>query len=243
MACSLWASHRDVAARVLDCVEVISEREIQQGYRAALSSLSAWNIDPAVRTGQWLFLGFGKPGESGQSMLRLFREANSLTSATYDSLFCSITDLPSKRLTSRDYIIFVDDFSGTGRQVAGMRPTIQELVGANANCFFIVTAATRAAICKITSETSLQLVSSIILEERDNVFHQQCVNFSEDDCKILIRYGRRADNKNPRGFGECGLLFVLCHKTPNNTIPILHAHHAKWKGLFPRYLQPAPVRG
>jgi hypothetical protein len=65
-------------------VEVISESQIQAGYRAALEGLAGWSTDPAHRVGKWFFLGFGKPGESGHSMLRIFREANRMTAARYD---------------------------------------------------------------------------------------------------------------------------------------------------------------
>jgi hypothetical protein len=59
------------------------------------------------------------------------------------------------------------------------------------------------------------------------------------DRDNLLPYCDRADKKNPRGFGECGLLYVLCHKTPNNSIPILYANHSQWVGLFPRNLNQA----
>ena len=36
------------------------------------------------------------------------------------------------------------------------------------------------------------------------------------------------------GFNECGLLLVLSHNTPNNTLPLIWANTSKFKGLFPR---------
>jgi len=41
--------------------------------------------------------------------------------------------------------------------------------------------------------------------------------------------------KRPKGYGECGLLFVMHHDCPNNCIPLLHQFRKnKWFPLFPR---------
>ena len=117
-----------------------------------------------------------------------------------------------------------------------MWPTIQEVVAAEAKYYLIVTAATRTAIEKIAAETELRLVSRTTLGCDDNVFSAQCDHFSDTERQTIEQYGKRADRLRPKGYGGCGLLFVLCHKTPNNTVPILHANHPKWRGLFPRYL-------
>jgi hypothetical protein len=233
---SFRVGDRDVAARILDCVEVVSEPEIHDGYRIALRGLPGWSADVTARQGRWFFLGFGGPSESGQVMLRMFREANRLTGAANNSLFCNLSDLPSKMLTAEDNVVFVDDFSGTGNQVVRMWPTIQELAAAEAKYYLIITAATRNAIDRIAAETGLTLISRTTLECDDNVFDTRCSYFSDADRQTIERYGKRADRQRPKGYGDCGLLFVLCHKTPNNTLPILHANHDKWRGLFPRYL-------
>jgi hypothetical protein len=233
---SFRVGDRDVAARILDCVEVVSESEIHKGFRVALGGLPGWSPDPKARVGRWFFLGFGGPSESGQVMLRMFREANRLTRKTYNDLFCNLSDLPSKKLTTEDSIVFVDDFSGTGDQVVRMWETIKEVAAADAKFFLIVTAATRLAVDRIAAETGLRLVSGTTLECEDNVFDSRCSHFSDADRQTIERYGKRADRIRPKGYGDCGLLFVLSHKTPNNTIPILHSNHPKWHGLFPRHL-------
>jgi hypothetical protein len=227
---------RDLAARVLDCVQVVSEQETLRGYRNALQQLEGWSRDSALRNGRWFFVGFGRAGESGQAMVRCFREANQLTSAAYDELFCSATELPSKRITAKDHIVFIDDFSGSGRQVCTMWPVLQELIASDATCHLVLTSATRTAMSRIVTLVNMALTVHIVLEEDDNLFNPRCKHFSNEEKALVERYGKRADKKSPRGFGDCGLLFVLSHKTPNNTIPILHAYHNGWKRLFPRYV-------
>jgi hypothetical protein len=115
----LSVGDRDVAARILDCVEVVSEPEIHEGFRVALRGLPGWSADFNARVGRWFFLGFGGPSESGQVMLRMFREANRLTGKANNDLFCNLSDLASKELTADDNVVFVDDFSGTGNKSLG----------------------------------------------------------------------------------------------------------------------------
>jgi hypothetical protein len=230
---------QDLAARILDCVEVISETTIQEGYKQALAKMEGWHPNERDREGRWLFTGFGVPGESGMAMLRVFREANNLTSTKYDKLFGSILDIPSLKLSAEDVVVLVDDFAGTGRQVCDRWPTLQELIASDAKCYLVLTAATTAAIERIEEATTLEVLVHTKIQKNENIFSTACSRFSAGDRNALLPYCKRADNKNPRGFGECGLLYVLSHKTPNNSIPILYANHKHWLGLFPRNLTPA----
>ncbi len=232
-------SDQDVAARLLDCVQVVSEQIIHVGYRSALNNLMGWHINPDCRGERWLFVGFGGSGESGQAMLRIFREANQMTSSTHDDLFCGATELPAMELTAADHVVIIDDFSGTGRQLRVSWPTLLELIGADASCHVILTAATAKAISVIQKLENLSLKVHITLEEEDNIFSSECKYFNKTEKLSVEKYCKRANRKTPKGFGCCGLLFVLSHKTPNNTIPILHAYHNGWHGLYPRVL-PAP---
>lgn len=230
---------RDLAAKVLDNVLLISERDIQAGYAAALAALPGWHTRPNSRRGKWRFLGFGRAGESGPAMLRLFREANDLASRPHDPLFVHLTDLPGEGLTAEDSVVFVDDFSGTGKQVCTMWPTIAELVASEAKVYLVLTAVTAAAVERIAAETGIELRYQRQLTGCDCVFAEACALFSEDEKEKLRLYGFIADPDRPEGFGASGLLLVLSHKTPNNSLPILHINEPRWRGLFPRYLRAA----
>jgi hypothetical protein len=229
---------RDLAARILDCVEVIPELRIHVGYRQALSSLPGWHKNKQDRDGNWFFVGFGDAGESGQSMARTFREATGLAAERYDYLFCNIVDIPKKKPTTADTIVFIDDFSGTGRQVCRKWPVIFELIATDAECFLILTAATDDAINNIQTNTALKVRAKYRIRKNENIFSSSPQRFNPAERATLLPYCQIADAKEPEGYGKCGLLYVLSHKTPNNSIPILHANHNRWRGLFPRYLYP-----
>lgn len=226
-----------LAEKVLDHITILSEGDIHRGYRTALDSLPGWDKDAAKRTGRWFFVGFGKAGESGPAMVRLFREANDLALQRYDNLFCSLSDLPGLKLTAFDVVVFIDDFAGSGRQVCTMWPIVQELIASEASCYLVLTAITDKAETQIRENTSLSLTYKLRLERQDDVFSDESTLFDEAERTKLLAYGRRADSRNPKGFGNCGLLFVLSHKTPNNSLPILHVNEERWRGLFPRYLR------
>lgn len=53
--------------------------------------------------------------------------------------------------------------------------------------------------------------------------------------KILNDSYRKGKHDEPYwGFNECGLLLVLSHNTPNNTLPVIWEDTDKFRGLFPR---------
>jgi hypothetical protein len=56
-----------------------------------------------------------------------------------------------------------------------------------------------------------------------------------DWMAILTDSYRKGKHDEPYwGFNECGLLLVLSHNTPNNTIPVIWEDTSKFRGLFPR---------
>lgn len=56
-----------------------------------------------------------------------------------------------------------------------------------------------------------------------------------DWSAILTDSYRKGKHDEPYwGFNECGLLLVLSHNTPNNTMPVIWEDTSKFRGLFPR---------
>jgi hypothetical protein len=226
----------NLAESVLDRVHLISEHSIQLGYRRSLARLGGWDPNKRDREGRWFFAGYGSAGESGQAMLRIFREANNLGAQRYQYLFVSATELPSLKLSARDTVVFIDDFAGTGTQVVKSWPITKELIGSEARVFLVLCAITQTALSRIAGETGLRVICPVILQGHHNVFSGACATFTAAEKTLLLDYCRRADSVSPKGFGDCGLLLVLGHRTPNNSLPVLHVNKARWRGVFPRYL-------
>jgi hypothetical protein len=227
---------RDLAARLLDCVEFFTHEQMCTLMAQILSTLPGWNREQALRKGKWRFVAYsGSAGESGDTMLQLFRRANDLTSKKMHELFIYRSELPLENLGPEDTVVFIDDFSGTGQQVCDAWPMIQELLPGGPRIFLVLVACTATARARIQSQTDLVPASFNVLNDGDNVFAEQCRHFTSAEKSSILRYCERADRRRPKGWGECGLLLVFAHTCPNNSIPILHATTNSWEGIFRRH--------
>jgi len=229
-------SDKDVAARVLDAVEFYGPERLADAFRSILGALPGWHRNAARRTGRWRFVPFTlRPGESGDTMLHVFRIANNLSSSAFDELFAYKHELLRQRLVAEDTVVLVDDFAGTGDQAAAAwHESLGELLPGRPRVFLLLVAAVQAAVTRIASETPLRVQPFRRLRAGDNVFGPECAHFSGAEKRAILSYCRRADATRPRGYGDCGLLIVMAHGCPNNSIPILHSRSQRFRGLFPR---------
>ncbi len=241
---------RDLAARVLDAVEFYGQSQIHEAYRQALAALNGWHVSASKRKGRWRFAAMsGSAGESGDAMLYQFRIANGLDGKSMKSLFVSRSDLfrqpllpddDPQKLGKDDVVVLLDDFSGTGQQVCKAwndpETSFGALLAGVGKVYLVVVLASRAARQKISDETTICLMAAHELRESDNVFSDHCKHFTKTDRARLLHYGAIADRKRPTGFEGCGFVVVFQHRTPNNSIPILHADNRRWTGLFPRHV-------
>ena len=225
---------KDAAARVLDAVEFFGPEKLDAAFRSMLDALPGWHRTASQRKGRWRFVPFTlRPGESGDAMLADFRVANKLTSSAFGDLFVYKADLLRERLGPEDTVVFVDDLAGTGDQaVTAWNRDLRELLAGGPRAFLLLVAVVEGAVTRITSQTPLTVRSFRRLRARDNYFAPECAYSSRDEKRTVLSYCQRADPTQPRGYGKCGLLVVMAHRCPNNSIPILHAPSRRFKGLF-----------
>lgn len=230
------AGHQDVAARLLDAVEFFRADLVDGAYRSVLGIVPGWSRIAAARKGHWRFVPFSlRPGESGDSMLHAFRVANRLTGKRHDDLFIYKADLVRENLGPEDTVVFVDDFAGTGDQAIGAwNETLGELLPRRPRTFLVLIAAVQEAARRITTQTPLNVKAHRRLGSRDNFFSADCTAFSAADKATVLGYCSSADATNPRGYGQSGLLVVMHHRCPNNSLPVLHGRSQEFLGLFLR---------
>jgi hypothetical protein len=227
----------DVAARLLDSVEVVTRSQIEQAFRTMMENLPGWNRAKTRREGVWRFVPYSfSSGESGDQMIAAFRQAMGMTQRFYNELFIHPRNLVDQKLRGEDTVVLVDDFSGSGEQACkSWGRLFRELVGGVGTVYLMVVAATTEAQEIIRNKTDLQVLCHYNLNGSDNFFSEDCHHFSDDDKKSVLQYCEKHFPDEPRGHGACGLLFVLQHDCPNNSIPLLHKHKKnKWVPLFPR---------
>ena len=227
---------RDVVARLLDAVEFISAEQLHDAFRSLLSRLPGWHRNPRRREGRFAFVAFSaSAGESGDNMLHQFRLANNLNHREHDSLFVGRSDLLRSGLGTDDTVVFLDDFVGTGNQaVRAWERMFQELTTQIGNVYLVTVGAFRVGSERIRNETRMQLLTHRPLGYRDNLFHGDCNHFSTEEKDRVLHYCKVAAPAHPRGFGDCGLVIVLYHQCPNNSLALLHASSQTWDPLFPR---------
>jgi hypothetical protein len=222
---------------VLDAVTYVGHAAIEDAFRKIAGQLPGWDRRKTSREGKWRFVAFSRAsGESGDTMLHRWRSAAGLSGRQYDELFIGKRDLLREGLTAEDTVVFLDDFAGTGRQVSeGWRDVMAELLPGKPTTYLVLVAVSEAAKQRISRETPLRVESGVLLKREDDIFSPECPHFSAQERQAVLRYCVTADGRHPRGFGDCGFVIVLAHKTPNNSIPILHVRHSRWEGLFPRH--------
>lgn len=229
--------YSDLAARVLDCIDYYTHDQITGAFRSILRGLEGWSKDENDRVGTWRFVAYSaSAGESGDSMLHMFRHANNLAARQHSELFIPRSDILRERLGPDDTVVLIDDFVGSGDQACGSWSNqFGELLADVGRVYLVVVAACQSAMQRIAHETNLELVPHFHLTEADNVFASKCRYFNPTEKRTLLKFCAKADLRKPKGHGECGLLVVFAHSCPNNTIPVLHKSNRNWEGLFRRY--------
>lgn len=228
---------QDLAARLLDCVDFVNNEQIRAAFRTILEGLPGWDRSVGKRTGRWRFAPYSSSsGESGDSMIHVFRQANNLASKKYNDLFIYRSELVSERLGFDDTVVLVDDMVGSGDQVCkAWDESFGELLAEVGHVYLIVVAACVGAVQRITDGTGLQLVPHMQLIEEDNFFSDACKHFSKDEKQTMLEYCRRVSADKPKGHGDAGLVLVFGHTIPNNSLPVLSKSTKTWEPLFRRY--------
>jgi len=226
----------DLAARTLDAITFVTNQHISTVFRDLLQSLEGWDKQEDQRRGRWFFVPFsGSAGESGDTMTHAFRIATGMTRNKYNKLSVHRSDLVNSSPGPDDTVVLLDDFSGTGTQACNAwKEIFEELLTEGPRVVLMLITATQHALRRINRETELEAVCGSTLTAGDNIFDPACRHFTDEEKATLLRYCRGANAQHPQGWGESGLVIVFAHRCPNNSIPILHANHQAWRGLFPR---------
>lgn len=228
---------RDAAARLLDAVDFFTLDRVSAAFRGALTALPGWHSDANQRSGKWRFAGLSRSaGESADAMIHRFRVANALDKRRFNELFIYPSQILLQGLGPDDTLVLIDDFVGTGDSVStAWNESFAELVPDVGQVFLLVAAAVSQGRARVAEETSMTCIAGHELTLGDNFFGTACRSFTEQEKRSMLKYCKRANVRDPKGYKECGLVLTFSHRCPNNSLPILHADHNNWTGLFPRH--------
>lgn len=227
----------DVAARLVDSIDFVTNEQIRSAFKGILESLPGWHRTQSRRSAKWRFVPYtSSSGESGDSMMHVFRQANNLAATSFNDLFIYRSDLLRERLGEDDTVVLVDDMIGSGSQVcSSWNEGFSELLAGVGQVYLVVVVACDHAVQRISDETDLNLISHIQLKNADNFFHTKCKHFQKEEKETILQYCENIDNRNPKGYSDCGLVLVFGHTIPNNSLPILQKSTDNWEPLFRRY--------
>jgi hypothetical protein len=150
---------------------------------------------------------------------------------------------------SFDYIVFVDDFTGTGKTIIDFvkelkkdfpdifKKQIKIIIGVISG-FLDAKEAIEKEFERIEI-TNIEVIFCEPLNKSDKCFSDESKIFTNPDDRrnardICWEKGNYLVSNNPLGFGDCQSIVVFPDTCPNNSLPILWAEKKDFKPLFKR---------
>ena len=206
---------------------------------------------------QTRFAALGSPSESGTYILYQFRQENRLLTNSFPNVRDLVTGPLNDSSTNWVHpevqrLIFIDDFCGTGQQVAGMAGvTVPQLrsaahnIGVDLEVWYLTLLATKDGLENVEQASIFQQVRSLsVLDDTYRAFGPNSQYFidppdyiDKDKCEEIISYyGNHISPQAPLGYGNCQLLLGFRHNVPDNTLPViwLNATVPWWRPIFER---------
>ena len=178
------------------------------------------------------FIQTGGAGSGASTVARVLREYCRNTSFQVRT----IGDLRDSKPGDYDCVVFIDDFSGTGKTLSGWWDSVEPFIRPlSASVYVGVLVLNWKARARIEGFAE-GIFNAVELEDSDNVFSKENLAFDDGSKAILLNVNTQTGcgEGYEKGFGECGLLVAFRHGCPNNSIPILWCDRTNWKSLFNR---------
>jgi hypothetical protein len=180
------------------------------------------------------FVAVDKPGSGASIVARVLRESVRKSHHRLLSMLELIRIDPAKI----DAVVFVDDFSGTGRTLEDWWQSVEPLVRPIGVAVFVGL----LVLNEPARERIEQFADVLSVEELGisaNVLTSENSQFSNSEKAALVEHCQRTGcgPEFERGFGQCGLLLSFKHGCPNNSLPVLWYGELgkKWRPLFKRH--------
>jgi len=201
--------------------------------------IKEYEIDPSST----LFVPVGYVANSGLTIAHLFKNMNNIEEKRINLL---LNDLTVDVIMENKYVVFLDDFIGTGRYfgkifdeyVAYQPKKIRDSV----KFIYACLVGLQQGIDVSTKEgLDLCVVEKISPEMQP--FHEKSTIFSMDEKErareIMVRYNFPLDQLFPLGYMDAQGLIGFQFGTPNASFPIFWSQANGWTPLFPsgRYLR------
>lgn len=189
------------------------------------------NID---RRRQVVYVTFGGPAKSGETIARYYRSANHIPADKFISAERLLHD--QQPASNKTYVI-LDDFIGSGTQMTKFWARLESNWKA-CNWIYLSLLGYEAGINHISRQTNLKVKTVHQLTERDKVLSPSALVYSgaelEDAKRMLEHYGKQLYRQHPLGYENGQGLVVFHDSVPNNTLPVIWSTN-NWSPIFRRH--------
>ena len=194
-----------------------------------------------------IFVGYGKAGKSGQSIVYPFRQSHKVKNLKYTDLFEFLHT--SEDFSTKEGVFLLDDFVGSGNQAKTTwynkinGKSFNDVSEENPHLKFVYLALIGFKEGKkvIEENTPMKVILGEELDERFKCFSDVSVIYKDPDERIKARRvmeekGRILYNY-PLGYDNMELAVAFHHNTPNNSLPVIwkRMDDGSWYPLFERF--------
>jgi hypothetical protein len=220
----------ELGAKVLERIQYYSGRDIREMVNSLVRMVhqSLHNLP----RNKIYFVPVGRVGGGSTVLVRALAD-NPRISRSRIKHMVELEDIPPSDI---DAIVFVDDFSGTGKTLVDWWETVEMMVLPKAATVVVgLLVMNHKARPKIENFAGVLVPVNELGEEYDvlspysNFFQQ-----AEKDSLAAYCVKTGCSDQYLRGFGDCGLLVAFKHLCPNNSLPILWHESGGWNYLFRR---------
>jgi hypothetical protein len=221
----------------LDYIIYFSERATVDSLvklnREILGNLAA----DGVELDRVIYVASDSAGSSSHIMLNLLRDVENLERRGA-TLIGSREAHALQEKTGRignGAIIYVDDFSGTGKQFTRNRTWSAQFITGSFSEFFLAPVICEEAYQKI-DEAGVSPVAGHLHTISERLLHSDSSLIDDEDKELLVKVCREIDYSNGLGFKKLATMVVFYRNSPNST-PLLFRGNLKQSpitGIFPR---------
>jgi len=194
-----------------------------------------------------IFVGYGKAGKSGQSMVYPFRQSHDIKNLKYMEMFELLHT--SEDFSTIKYVFLLDDFVGSGNQAQTTwrnkidGKSFDDVHKENPQLEFIYLALVgfKGGKEEIEKKLPIKVILGEELDERFKCFSDVSIIYTDPNIrkkarKVMEEKGRML-YKYPLGYDNMELTVAFSHNTPNNSLPVIWKKmpDGSWYPLFERY--------
>lgn len=211
-----------------------TDEHLLRGNEEILRRLSDDGIGPE----NIIYVSLDSAGSSSGVMLNMVRDRQNLERLRSKFVHANegdkLTELTNQLNVGA--IVYVDDFSGTGKQFRDNRDPAAQFISGNFSEFFLLACICEESIEKL-NEVGVVPVAGVIHHIDSRPLHDESTLLRSADKDKLVRLCSKLNPRYGRGFKGLASMVVLDRNAPNTTPLILRGSLGQdpYKGIFPRW--------